>query len=365
MLSTVTQVKLQKCSLVGGYSAADDLCAFAQVASTLAPLGALWWAASWSTGESYWVTVGIMLVMSLFLVRSFVLMHDCGHTSLFSKDWLNKTFGFVFGVLSGMPQYVWSKHHAYHHATNGNWAKYRGPLVTASIAEYDALSEARQRKYQRMRSLWLTPLHGFLYVLFFPRYTWLRGSLALLAHLARGKPAAEFKTPYWASSKEYWHMFWNNVVLLSFWAAMSFAVGPLLFFPVYLVSASLAGATGIVLFAVQHNHQHSYASGDRGWDIDVAAIHGTSFLVLPGWLNWFTADIAYHHVHHLSASIPNYRLAECHRRHTELFSKVTRITLFQIPAAFRCNLWDTQARWIISEAEYKQQKATESATAVR
>jgi omega-6 fatty acid desaturase (delta-12 desaturase) len=362
-LSALAEIKLRKRSIVAGYSSADDGRAFVQVLFTLVPLCALWWAAAWSANESYWVTAAITLLMGLFLVRCFVLMHDCGHASLFSRDWLNKSFGFLFGVLSGMPQYVWSKHHAYHHATNGNWDKYRGPLVTASIAEYDALGEAGQRKYQRIRNVWLTPLHGFLYVLFFPRYTWLRGSLALLLHLARGKPAAEFKTKYWATPKEYWHMFWNNVVLLSFWVAMSYAVGPLLFFPVYLVSGSLAGAVGIVMFAVQHNYEHSYASGSEGWDIDAAALDGTSFLVLPRWLNWFTADIAYHHVHHLSAAIPNYRLAACHREYAALFRDVTRISLTEIPAAFRCNLWDTRARWIISEAEYEALKTAESAPA--
>ncbi|HXJ10288.1 MAG TPA: fatty acid desaturase [Burkholderiales bacterium] len=360
-MSAVAQVKLQKRSIAAAHSAADDRKAFAQVIATLAPIGALWWAVAWSAGESYWLTAVATLALTLFLVRVFVLMHDCGHASLFNEDWLNRTFGFLFGVLSGMPQYVWSKHHAYHHATNGNWSKYRGPLVTASTEEYEALGEAGQRKYHRMRGMWLMPLHGFLYVLFFPRYTWLKGSLQLLAHLARGRPAAEFKTKYWTTPKEYWHMFWNNVVLLGFCAGMAAALGPALFFTVYLVSGSLAGAVGIVLFSVQHNYEHSYASGDEGWDIDAAAIHGTSFLVLPRWLNWFTADIAYHHVHHLSAAIPNYRLADCHREHAELFSEVTRITLWQIPAALRCNLWDTRARWIISEDEYEALKAAQSA----
>lgn len=362
-MSALAQLKLQKRTIASAYTGASDVKAFAQVLATLVPIAALWWAIAWSVGESYWLTAALTLLLSLFLVRVFVLMHDCGHASLFTADWLNKTFGFAFGVLSGMPQYVWSKHHAYHHATNGNWAKYRGPLVTASVPEYEVLSEAQQRKYHQLRSIWLTPLHGFLYVLFFPRYTWLKGSLALLLHVAQGKRAADFKTRYWASPKEYWHMFWNNVVLLALWTVMSVAIGPALFFPVYLVSGSLAGAVGIVLFAVQHNFEHSYASGDEGWDIDAAALEGTSFLVLPRWLNWFTADIAYHHVHHLSAAIPNYRLEQCHRDHAELFSGVTRLRLFEIPAAFRCNLWDTQARWIVSEAEYEETKAMQSAGA--
>ena len=136
---------------------------------------------------------------------------------------------------------------------------------------------------------------------------------------------------------------------------MSWYVGPALFFTVYVISVSLAGGAGIVLFTVQHNFEHSYATGDEGWDYDTAAIEGTSFLVLPRWLNWFTANIAYHHIHHLSATIPNYLLAKCHAEYEPLFSDVTRVKLSGIPGALKYILWDTRARRIISVAEYRQQ----------
>ena len=151
-------------------------------------------------------------------------------------------------------------------------------------------------------------------------------------------------------------MFWNNAVLLSAWALMSWIVGPALFFAVYVTSTSLAGGAGLVLFTVQHNFEHSYASGDEGWDYVTAAIQGTSFLVLPRWLNWFTVDIAYHHIHHLSARIPNYCLAECHYENRDLFSDVTRIGLSGVPKALKYILWDTRHRRLISVAEYQRQK---------
>src|SRR5262249_34843390 len=109
----------------------------------------------------------------------------------------------------------------------------------------------------------------------------------------------------------------------------------------------------IALFTVQHNFRHSYASGDEGWDYDAAAMEGTSFLVLPGWLNWFTANIGYHHVHHLSASIPNYRLARCHAENLHLFSDVPRIRLAEVPEAVTHILWDTAARRLVSVAEFE------------
>jgi omega-6 fatty acid desaturase (delta-12 desaturase) len=149
-------------------------------------------------------------------------------------------------------------------------------------------------------------------------------------------------------------MFWNNVVLIGVWVLMAYIVGPLLFIVCYAVSVSIAGGAGIVLFTVQHNFEHSYASGEEDWDYDTGAMNGTSFLEFPGWLNWFTVNIAYHHVHHLSARIPSYCLVECHNEHQHLFSEVKRIKLSAIPHALKHILWDRHLRRIVSVAEYEQ-----------
>ncbi|MGH8634557.1 MAG: fatty acid desaturase [Burkholderiales bacterium] len=363
-VSSIALVKQQKRAIVSRYNKADNVKGFTQVLTTLVPLAALWCGAVLSAGVSYWLTAGVTLLMSLFLLRVFVLMHECGHGSLFRAARLNQAFGFVFGVVSGMPQYVWSQHHAYHHATNGNWTKYRGPLNTRSVEEYAAMTDAQQRRYQRACSIWMAPFGGFLYIIFNPRFTWLKGSVSLVSHVLRKKiaqpgisikaHAAEFETPYWDDARAYWHMFWNNVVLLSVWVLMSWYIGPALFFAVYLISASLAGGAGIVLFTIQHNFEHSYAPANKSWDLDTAAIRGTSFLILPRWLNWFTANIAYHHIHHLSAGIPNYRLAKCHDENRDLFSDVTRIKLSEIFRVAEYILWDTRSHRIISVAEYRQ-----------
>lgn len=362
-MSSTLDMKQRKQAIIQKHAKADDLKGWIQVATTLVPIALLWWAAVLSAGYAYWAVAGITIIASLFTLRVLVLMHECGHGSLFRTPWLNRTMGFLFGVISGMPQYVWSQHHAYHHANNGNWDKYRGPLTTPSVDEYAAMSISEQRMYMFTRSIALAPLGGFVYLLFNPRFTWLKGSVQFLVHVASKKiqepraslrvHARSFKTRYWQSSAEYWHMFWNNVVLLSAWALMCWTIGVSLFFFVYLVSVSLAGGAGIVLFTVQHNFEHAYAADDEHWDYDTGAMEGTSFLVLPSWLNWFTANIAYHHIHHLSAKIPNYRLAECHRENESLFSDVTRVKLSQIPGALKCLLWDRRAQRIISVSEYR------------
>lgn len=359
----VAPLKQYKRSIVAQHAKPENLKGFTQVLTTLLPLAGLWVVVAQRSDWSWGLTVLATAVMSLFLLRAFVLMHECGHGSLFQSPALNQVFGFVLGVVTGMPQYVWSQNHNFHHSTNGNWAKYRGPLAILTVDEYDALTGPQQRAYARARTLGMAPVGGFLYLLLNPRLTWMLGSARLLWHVVRGKiaqprisvrvHAAQFRTPYWKSTAEHRHMTLNNLVLLCAWAAMCWLVGPLLFFAVYVVSTSLSGGAGIVLFTVQHNFEHSYASCDNNWCYDTAAIHGTSYLALPAWLNWFTASIGYHHIHHLSARIPNYRLAACHAEHEQLFADVRRLTLADVGASLKFILWEPRARRIISVAEHE------------
>ena len=350
--------------MIGRFSKSDDLTGLTQLFTTLAPLAFLWWAAVQCFAVSPWLVVIPMLPMVLFLVRVFGLMHECGHGSLFRSRWLNRAAGFLLGVISGMPQFVWAQHHNYHHAHNGNWDRYRGPYTTLSVDEYAALTRSQQRMYRSKCSVQAAPIAGFIYLIFNPRFTWLKGTLGLLIHIVKQKVAqprislrahaASFKTRYWKSSREYRHMLWNNLVLLSAWVLMCCLCGTALFFVIYLTTVSVAGGAGIVLFTVQHNFEHSYASSNEHWDYDVGAIEGTSFLVLPRWLNWFTVNIGYHHIHHLSANIPNYRLVECHEEYQHLFGRVTRVKLSEVLGALQCILWDTRTQRIISIGEYRR-----------
>ncbi|MEO7807461.1 MAG: fatty acid desaturase [Steroidobacteraceae bacterium] len=357
-------MKEQQRALIRRYSQPTNFRGLLQVGSTLIPLAALWWAAVHSVEISLWLTAALIALIALFNLRVFALLHECGHGSLCRSRWLNRSAGFVFGVISGMPQYVWSQHHDFHHRTNGDWEKYRGPLTTLTVDEYAALSVTQQNRYRRLRSILMAPFAGFVYLIFNPRFTWLKGSLGFLGHVVARRPAHAFRTPYWKSGREYWHMFWNNAVLLSVWALMCWLIDPAHFFTIYLLSVSLAGGAGIILFTVQHNFEHSYASSTAQWNSHTGAMEGTSFLILPAWLNWFTANIGYHHVHHISAAIPNYRLVACHNENAQLFTGVTRIRLSQIHKALRCILWDQRARRIISVAEYREQLANARACAV-
>jgi omega-6 fatty acid desaturase (delta-12 desaturase) len=362
-VSSLDQLKQQKRQLIRRHAISSDAKGLLQVLTTLLPLAVLGWAAVASIRISLGLTILLTLLISLLMVRVFALMHECGHGSLCRTPWLNRALGFMFGVLSGMPQYVWAQHHDYHHRTNGNWDKYRGPLSTLSVAEFQAMPESRQRSWLRARHIALAPLGGFVYLIFNPRFTWMKGTLACLAHGVSGgwwRKTEPFRTRYWRTRREYWHMTANNIVLLGLWAILVNQLGAAVFFPIYLVSVSLAGGVGIALFTVQHNFDQAYASPQASWDIDRGAIDGTSFLVLPAWLNWITANIGYHHIHHLSAAIPGYNLPRCHAEYAALFTSVRRISLREIPAQLRCLLWDTASQRIVSASDYQRQKAEQA-----
>ena len=365
-MSSPRTLKEETPHILRRYANSDDRKGLTQVLSALGALVLLWWAAAWTCRISYWLAVPIGIFISLFMMRLFVLMHDCGHGSLFRSRTLNRRFGFVLGVVVGIPQYVWSKRHAFHHATNGNWEKFRGVLTTLTVEEYAALTPARQRKYRSMRSLALAPYGGFLYMLFGPRFAWSKGTYDLVRYLFERKMAqprisirthaAAFRTKHWRSAGDYRHMCWNNIVSLSLWVSMCVAVGPALFFAIHIASVSLVGAALLLLTNSQHNFEHAYAADTATLDRDVAALHSSSFMEMPSWLHWFTANSAYHHIHHVSAAIPNYSAVECHNTYAHLFSEVTRLRLSQISASLKCMLWDTHAQRIISIAEYEQQK---------
>ena len=358
-MSPLDRFKDEKQSLCLRYAKSDDRQGLTQTLATLAVLACLWWAAAWVSRISYALSAAAGVLITLCITRLFVLMHDCGHGCLFQSQSLNRRFGFVLGVIVGLPQYVWSKRHAFHHATNGNWDRFRGVLATLSVDEYAALSKAQQCRYRWLRNAAFAPYGGFMYMVFRPRFAWFKGTLDLALHCLKGKHAADFQTQYWRTPVDYRHMCWNNIVSLVLWVCMSWAVGAVFFFAMYFASLALVGAILLLLVNSQHNFEHAYAADSAHWDADAATLHGTSFAVLPAWLNWATANVAYHHVHHLSAAIPSYSLADCHNAYEHLFTDVIRLRPSQIAGTLKCALWDARAQRIISIAEYEQQARAE------
>jgi omega-6 fatty acid desaturase (delta-12 desaturase) len=200
----LTQAQWQACKrvIVDRYATPSNLRGALQFLSVLAPIGGLWYAIHEVADDSPWLVAAATACLSLFLLRGFVLMHDCGHDSLFRSKALNRAGGFLLGVLAGMPQQVWAENHRYHHRTNGNWAKYRGPLNVVCVSDYLAMNDRERRRYRYTRDILMSPVAGCLYFLVNPRITWLRASYHLLRRrLGRAGRAATCCGTTWCCSR--------------------------------------------------------------------------------------------------------------------------------------------------------------------
>lgn len=331
-----------------------------QVFNTIAPFVLLWIAYIYWFETSLYAVIPLSILISLFILRSFVLMHDCGHGSLFKSRRANQVVGFLFGVITGMPQFVWSKNHAYHHSTNGDWVKYGGVFNIRSTDQYKKLSDSQKRRYWLFRQPLILIPAGLFYVLINPRFNWIAGTFVMVTKVLRlvltfqfseaVSTAKKWETKYWKGKQDYLHMTYNNIALLAIWLIMSNAIGTAEFFGLYTISTALAGSIGILIFTIQHNFEGSYATDTARVNYYRAALEGTSMLVLPRILNWFTADIAYHHIHHLSVAIPNYRLADCHKELEPLFAKVERVYCRDLLNTFKFQLWDPDLEKIVDKS---------------
>lgn len=366
-MNVTDQIRAETPAILKKYAVRSNTKALIQNLNTLIPYFVLFYLAMDNLRTSWWLSTICIIVLSFFTVRIFMLMHDCGHKSLFRTQAFNTIGGFITGVLVGMPQYVWSQHHNYHHATNGNWEKYRGPLNIMSVDEFDKLSPVQQKLYRYRNNILLAPVGAFFYFIFNPRFNWMLGSIRFAFGVMSRKlknpdlPLEKLislqESPYWKTAKEYRHMTMNNLVLISIWIAASWYFGAATFFTVYVISLCLAGAAGIIIFTIQHNFEGSYAADSAHWDYHQAALTGTSFLTFPQPVHWFGLNIAYHHIHHISAGIPNYNLAACHREYEHLFDDVKRIRLRDIAHTFRHILWYREGQRIISIDQYNSMKS--------
>lgn len=348
------------------YTVKSDAIAARQVLLTIIPFTLLWVGYTFLVPVSFFAFIPFSILASLFILRFFVLMHDCGHGSLFKSQRANRIVGFLLGVITGMPQFVWSKNHAHHHNTNGDWVRYKGVFSIITTDEYAKLSKAQQRRYWLFRHPLILLPAGFFYVVFNPRFNWIAGNLTMIAKIIRPlltlrlseaiSIAKKWETRFWKGKKDYLHMTYNNVVLLSIWVIMCKVIGASEFFYLYIASTSLAGSIGILIFTIQHNFEGSYATDTERVDPYRAAVEGTSMLVLPKVLNWFTADIAYHHLHHLSVGIPNYRLAACHKEFESFFADVKRFRCRDLLSTFKYQLWDSKEQKVVANSCGVQKK---------
>ncbi len=298
---------------------------------TAGPLVILWILMWTALGTGYWVCLLLAVPAAGFLVRLFMIQHDCGHGAFFRHRGVNDWVGRVIGVLTLTPYDFWRYSHALHHANSGN-LDHRGfgDIDTLTVREFLALSRWRQLLYRLYR-------HPIVMFGVGPAY------LFILRH----------RLPVGLMRNR-----WNfcpstmatNLAIAALATTMIWLVGVGPFLLVQVPITLLAGSIGVWLFYVQHQFEDTYWAYDSGWNFHAAALHGSSHYDLPIALRWFTANIGVHHVHHLCSRIPFYRLPRVLRDHPQL-AVVGRLRFFQSLRCVRMVLWDERRQRLISFRE--------------
>ena len=293
------------------------------------------WLLIWAAlGLGYWSSLFLTVPASGFLVRLFMIQHDCGHGAFFRHRAVNDWIGRAIGVLTLTPYDTWRRSHAIHHASSGNLERRGiGDINTLTVREYLSLSCWRRLGYRLYRN----PIVMFGLG---PAY------LFILRHrLPIGTIGGGLQP--WVST-----MTTNAAIALTI-VAMMCLVGVEPFLLVHLPITLLAASIGVWLFYVQHQFEDTYWERAPAWTVQEAALHGSSHYDLPHILRWFTANIGVHHVHHLSSRIPYYRLPRVLRDHPELCA-VGRLTLLKSLACVRLVLWDERRGRLISFRELRR-----------
>lgn len=346
------------------YMKSNDLRATYQILNTVVPYIVLWFLAVKAAFISYWLLPPIVVLMALFSGRCFSLMHDCGHYSLFRSKRVNRVIGFMLGAINAIPQYPWSRGHAYHHKTNGDWERYRGPSALIATEEFAKLSPSAQRRYELPRHPLMIFPGGFFYLAIKPRLALILGTYGFIGHfltclkqdLGMGLATifSSYKSKNWYTAGEFWELLFNNICVVGGWIFLGNLLGFGFFLSVYSITLTLSAAIFICVFFVQHNFEGSYAHKTEGWDYLRGAIEGSSYLELPKVFRWFAADIGYHNIHHLCEKIPNYNLEACHNQNRHLLADVKVLRMSDIPNCFKFILWDSASNRLVSIASFRQ-----------
>jgi omega-6 fatty acid desaturase (delta-12 desaturase) len=302
-----------------------------EIALTVVPFAGLWVAAYLALDVGYWLTLLIAIPASAFVVRLFLIQHDCGHGAFFENKAVNDWVGRLLGILTLTPYDIWRRAHAIHHSSSGNLDRRGiGDLNTLTIAEYKALSPLLKFKYRLYRN----PIVMFLIG---PAYLFLLEHRLPMRHVRKGLMP-------WLSAMG------TNAGIAVFAALLIWAVGWQAFLMVHLPMVIFAASIGVWLFYVQHQFEDTYWAHSDEWSLKKAALAGSSHYDLPQPIRWLTANIGIHHVHHLMSAIPFYRLPEVLKAHPELV-EMGRITFGESISAVKLKLWDEERRRLVSFRE--------------
>ena len=321
-------------SIVAEYQQPNAWRASWQLVNTLGSYALLWYLMYLSLPVSWWLTIPLALLASGILIRVFIIFHDCGHGSFFKSPRANHFWGFVTGMLTFTPFYHWRWEHSVHHGTAGDLDRRGvGDIWTLTVEEYLRSSRWERVSYRLARN----PIVLFIIA-------------PLFLFLVRQR----FPSPG-AKPRERRSVWFMNLAVAALATGLILIYGFLPWLILQLTVTAVSGACGVWLFYVQHQFEDVYWERGGDWDYTSAALKGSSFYKLPKILQWFSGNIGFHHIHHLSPRIPNYNLERCHRS-DPMFAGVKPTTLLGSLKSLTFRVWDEPSRKLISFGRMKRQR---------
>ncbi|MFC5450876.1 fatty acid desaturase [Paenibacillus aestuarii] len=320
--------------MIAPYEKSSILKSVWQIFNTFTPFFVLWYAAYWCLSISYWLTLVLTIVTAGLLVRIFIIFHDCCHGSFFANRTANEIVGTIAGILTCSPFYQWRFSHSVHHATNGNLDRRgTGDIWTLTVQEYLDLPWQKRLGYRLYRNplilFVLAPIYVFLIEYRFNRKE--------------------------AKIRERLNTYTINLGIAALAALLCWIVGWKAFLLVQGPTFLISGVAGFWLFYVQHQFEHSYFERNENWSYVDAALHGSSFYQLPKVLQWFTGNIGYHHIHHLSPRVPNYYLEQAHVENP-MFQSSHPVTLLSSLRSIHFRIWDEHRKKLLGFGYIKRFK---------
>jgi omega-6 fatty acid desaturase (delta-12 desaturase) len=310
-----------------------------QVVNTFIPYAALWAAMFWTLSHVFWLTFPLAVLAGLFLVRIFIIFHDCGHGSFLRSPAANAAVGIAAGILTFTPYYQWRWEHGIHHSTAGHLDKRGvGDIWTMTVQEYLESGRGKRFAYVLARNPIVLFLLAPLYMFVIHQRFASKGS----------------------NTRERASIWWTNLALLLMVIGLSHIYGWASYLMIQLIVLGVAGAVGVWMFYVQHQFEDVYWERGENWDYAAAALRGSSFYKLPAVLQWFSGNIGFHHIHHLSARIPNYNLQKCHEA-DPLFQQVQPLTFWASFKTLRLRLWDEASRKLVGYRHVRQLRKSQKA----
>jgi len=321
-------------SLIAQYQMSHAWKSIWQLCNSFIPFFLLWYVMYLSLEVSYWLTALLSFPTAGFLMRFFIIQHDCGHGSFFKSRRANDRVGICCSIFTWTPYHSWQRSHAIHHAHAGN-LEHRGigDIHTMTVNEYLQQSSWGKFKYRLYRNplvlFVLAPIFLFVVLYRFP---------------------TSHPTPIRRVQSS---VYWTDLALLMVVGGMIWLVGLKAVLLVQGPIIVIASSTGTWLFFIQHQFEDTYWTRDDSWDYTLAALRGSSYYRLPNILRWFTGNIGFHHIHHLSPRIPNYLLKKCHDENP-IFREAVVLTFRSSLNSICLSLWDEEQKKLIGFHHLKQ-----------